>query len=153
GFLRGWNAGNRYACQALKALGALAQGPVLALPAQRNAAFWGWNYTRKAFAQKLWDEERYDVFVPRILFLRDGERVVTACVWPALTPPGVRRVDRVIAGGSKLPEAFAAGVPPHPAIVSFDELCGALDMEEWELIPAGTLGGSPLDFLILFRAD
>lgn len=69
GFLRGWNAGNRFAARAFSQLQATEEVVPLhhTLPTAVNRAVWGWTYLRDELAHDLADEE-IDVYLPPVWF-------------------------------------------------------------------------------------
>ncbi len=81
GFLRGWNAGNRYA---FMAVGARSDSPPWPADPAIVEAIWQWNYDR-ADLQRLAGE---DIFLARITwFLASGAQApVPACVWTEGVP-------------------------------------------------------------------
>src|SRR5262249_3477140 len=127
GFLRGWNAGNRFAhhaMQALKQRGEQVLGSQLTLPAAVNETHWNWNFNRKTFGEELWDRE-VDVFVPRIMFIRLEGRLQSVCVFPDLVPTAVPRVDHVIISRDQLPENFGGPRQIRPALATWEALLAA----------------------------
>jgi hypothetical protein len=75
GFLRGWNAGNSFACAAV-----LAQHPghgVLNLPSARIDACWRWNHGRRARQAAVGER----AFVPQIFFFDMAGAVQTGVAW------------------------------------------------------------------------
>src|SRR5262249_20660021 len=69
GFLRGWNAGNRFAISAMRQIqdrGENIIGGNLTLPAAVLRTLWEWSIDRNSLNEDLMDFEEIDVFVPRI---------------------------------------------------------------------------------------
>jgi len=76
GFLRGWNTGNTFGYQSI-----LSQNPEhqpLALPTAQIEACWRWNLAKDELQAKFGE----DVFVPRLMFLRNGAEVASTVAWP-----------------------------------------------------------------------
>ncbi len=87
GFLRGWNAGNHFACSALLSMQSIED--VSVYPADGLRRIWEWNYhrnDRKAEAGEC-------VFIPKIMFLPGQQRARTAIVWPGGCPIYMPKVD------------------------------------------------------------
>ena len=89
GFLRGWNAGNRFGCHAtLKS----APHPVRTLPATKIEEIWNWNFARKERQKEIGS----NIFVPVIMLMDSAGVIETVAVWtqaiPILLPP----VDSVL---------------------------------------------------------
>jgi hypothetical protein len=112
GFLRGWNAGNRFGHQALFSMD---EGPreVDVLPAAEIERCWRWNYQRDALVDHF-DES---LFVPRIMFLRHDGRVVSFVVWGDAIPLALPRVDFLLLFRKDLSEAPADAEEPDLALV------------------------------------
>jgi hypothetical protein len=75
GFLRGWNAGNAYACRAI-----LSGHPTSAnhsLPTATINSIWKWNFQREARQTEIGD----NAFVPHIFAVSFNNRVATTVVW------------------------------------------------------------------------
>jgi hypothetical protein len=96
GFLRGWNAGNEFACRAIT-----AQDPahkVLTLPSAQLAFCWKWNYRREARQKQIGDA----AFIPKIFFFEADGRAVTGVVWGDGVPIIIPVVDFVIVPRERL---------------------------------------------------
>jgi hypothetical protein len=146
GFLRGWNAGNRFAHQAMLSLE--GQGEQLltqrhVLPAAVRRAAWEWTYRIDRLYDDLHDDD-LDVFIPQVMYVRCDGTLRTACVWPQLIPTALPAVDRVLVMRTELPPRFAEGVDTRHALVSWEEVRAAA--EEFEVVPAD---GTGLDYLLL----
>jgi hypothetical protein len=147
GFLRGWDAGNRFAHQAMRAMRPAGGAEVLALPAEVNRKLWDWNYHRARFSEELAEFEDVGVFAPCILFFREGGRARTFCVFPNLVPTAVPRVDRVFILRNELSPPHDTQSQDTPAWVRWDELRQAA---------AGfrvTDDNTDLEYLLLFGGD
>lgn len=92
GFLDGWNFGNVFAVQTLRARDPRAH--ILSLPAADLRDAWAWNYDRAA------RKERFSrsAFVPEIWFLVVEGRVRRAALWPEGLPILLPKVDLVVVG-------------------------------------------------------
>jgi hypothetical protein len=75
-FLSGWKKGNEFGYQAILRV---PQGrpDVVSMPAGKLERIWNWNYERA----KLQHELGESIFVPRIMFFKDGGSVISAAVW------------------------------------------------------------------------
>jgi len=106
GFLRGWNAGNRFGYQSMRAVqqrGETLLGGQHVLPAQTLRACWEWTYGINTLYDRL-HEDDIDVFIPRVMFgLCDGA-LRTFCVWPQLIPTALPAVDLVLVMRDELPQ-------------------------------------------------
>jgi hypothetical protein len=117
GFLRGWNAGNRFAHSAILSMKDEQRvTQPYTLPAAQNEAYWRWTYERQVLVDLL-AEDGIDVFVPRIMFLGGAGGVRSMCIWPNLVPTAVPEVDEVLVARDQLPEKFAEGVEAGYALV------------------------------------
>ena len=100
GFLRGWNAGNRFGCQAILAM---ENAPdVHVLPASLIESSWRWNFNRNRLAEKL-EQDLIVGFVPRIMFIRHQGKIARFVVWTdsvvtVLPPVDIILVNRTISG-------------------------------------------------------
>jgi len=87
-FLRGWNAGNLFGYQAVQSAGSVpAVYPTIGLD-----HVWKWNIRRSAMQQQFDDA----LFVPRILFFKLDNRVITATVWGDAMPILLPKTDYVL---------------------------------------------------------
>src|SRR5262245_39347588 len=138
GFLRSWNAGNRFAASAMRQMkqrGETMLTGTLALPADFNRTVWEWNYTRDELSEDLFEEEEIDVFVPLVMLFREGGQARTFCVFPNLVPSAVPKVDRVFIMRTELPEPHDGQSNETPGWVTWDELqaaCAAFEVREEE---------------------
>lgn len=111
GFLRGWNAGNRFAYRAILSQGDYPDLQVCATETLERA--WRWNFVRES----LQDEVGDDCFVPKQIFMKDGDRAVTAVIWPDAIPMLMPPADLVfilrdeLAVGPKTDDPEIAVVP------------------------------------------
>jgi hypothetical protein len=125
GFLRGWNAGNKFARQAL---GTLNREVKPTLPAQVIDRCWRWNLARAEAQEDLSTTQMLPCFVPKIVALRqDGVR--TAVVWGGAMAVVIPPVDGVLLVGDQ----------PGVRYASLDELTplleehGGRDEDRWML--------------------
>jgi hypothetical protein len=141
GFLRGWNAGNRFAHQAYLALeqqGEKIIGHQHVLPAKTLRACWEWTYGIDALSDRVHDDD-IDVFIPRVMFVLCDGTLQTLCVWPQLIPTALPEVDQVLVMRDQLPPPFANGVDTANAVVPWQEVRKAAS--GFELVPGeGTSG-------------
>jgi hypothetical protein len=128
GFLRGWNAGNRFAASAFRQIqseGETDLSEPLTLPAALNRAYWNWNYRRNQFGQDLFDIEDIDVYVPPIWFCREDEQVRSFVLYPNLIPSAVPKVDYVFVLRNELASPYKKRSKKTPGWVRWDELVAA----------------------------
>lgn len=104
GFIRGWNAGNRFAHQAIMT-GESAPKP-LTLPAARVEGLWRWNHAKADTAEHFFDliGEAPPCFVPTVMYFQTGETSVSSLVvWDtkmAIAIPDVDLVLTTVDGGA-----------------------------------------------------
>jgi hypothetical protein len=102
GFLRGWNAGNRFAHQAI---GPRDSQPKLTLPTQTLHDVWRWNYAREDYQERLGTVDMVTSYVPTIWFLTrpsEPQRVITAAVWGEAMPFAMPELDALLIVGPSL---------------------------------------------------
>ncbi|NNF05349.1 MAG: hypothetical protein HKN21_01180 [Candidatus Eisenbacteria bacterium] len=88
GFLRGWNAGNAFAYQAmLRQEG--SRGDVAFMSKKELQACWEWNFNKARVQSDLGDS----IFVPRHFYMRVNGQVKSAAVWPDVIPALLPHVD------------------------------------------------------------
>ena len=89
GFLRGWNAGNRFGYSAI--LGDRTE-PVFTWPAKKVREVWEWNYARPTEEQ----QEKAGAFVPGIFGVVRGKEAWSVAIWPPQCPILIPAVDAVL---------------------------------------------------------
>ena len=97
GFLRGWNAGNRFAHQAYLALeqrGEKLIGRHHVLPAKTLRACWEWTYGIDTLYDRVHDDD-IDVFIPQVMYALCDGALQTLCVWPQLIPTALPAVGAI----------------------------------------------------------
>jgi hypothetical protein len=149
GFLRGWNAGNRFAARAFGEIG--TGQDALTLPAEVNRKYWYWNYSRADLLDELSDEE-IDVYVPPIWYCREQGQIRTFSLFPNLVPTAVPRVDHVFILRNELPSPHKKKRKETPAWVTWDELRNATT-DIGSVREAEKIDNYFLDYLILFNDD
>lgn len=95
GFLRGWNAGNRFGVSVMKTHG----GAAATLPQASNTGIWCWNRMRESYLDFLGSIEMLPTFVPTIMLLTaedDPTTVIRAAVWGDAMAFMLPEVDRII---------------------------------------------------------
>lgn len=86
--ISGWNRGNEFGYQAI--LREPKDNPdIFHLPTDTLERVWRWNYRRSALQMETGESK----FVPRIMFLKFSDTVVTSAVWPDGIPAVIPRVD------------------------------------------------------------
>lgn len=106
GFLRGWNAGNRFGYQTMRSIqqrGETALSGQHVLPAKTLRACWEWTYGINRLYDRL-HEDDIDVFVPRVMYTLCDGALRTCCVWPQLIPTALPAVDVVLVMRNELPQ-------------------------------------------------
>lgn len=136
GFLRGWDAGNRFGVSVMKERGS---ADVPTLPASTNTGIWRWNAMREAYLDFLGSLEMLPTFVPTIMLLAaedDPRTVFTTVVWGEAMAFMLPKVDRIVLPQEDksmlwLPYAKVAdyleALPLRPAEYTFD-----LDGRTWQ---------------------
>src|SRR5262249_13135627 len=101
GFLRGWNAGNRFGCEAM-AFGAGLQRP--GLPAATLERVWRWNYAKDAYQERLATIELVPCFVPTVDIVRSVEpsELFTVVIWGDAMPLALPEVDAILIAAKPL---------------------------------------------------
>ena len=116
GFLRGWNAGNAFATEAVLAMDDF-KTPFM-MPASVIEATWRWNLDRESRQDRLHDDLQ-PAFVPRIMFLHANGKLCTCAVWGDGIPILLPRVDIVIVPRS---EFAPRGVADDVVLFEWKEL-------------------------------
>jgi hypothetical protein len=98
GFLQGWNAGNRFACQAILTMEKGTKVDVL--PGSLIESSWRWNLHRKRLEDKL-EKDLVVGFVPRIMFIRYQGKIVRTVVWTDTVVTVLPPVDVVLVNRTK----------------------------------------------------
>jgi hypothetical protein len=115
GFLRGWNAGNRFAHRALSR--DMRPADLRTLPARALFETWSWNHQKPYYEDLLCSVEMIVGYVPTILLLekeREPGRILSAVVWADAMPIAMPRVDAVLIAGELAPRG--------PSLVPFDRI-------------------------------
>jgi hypothetical protein len=112
GFLRGWNAGNRFGCQAILAMGNAPE--VHVLPASLIESSWRWNFNRERLAEKL-EQDMIVGFVPGIRFIRYKGKIARIVVWSDVVVTVIPPVDLVMVNRTK------SGKKGDLALISWQE--------------------------------
>jgi hypothetical protein len=100
GFLRGWNAGNRFGYRAFLGHAETEESlPRLSLPAELHRNIWRWNRAREAYMDFTGTIEMSAGFAPTVFLLQpEGEqRVVSAAIWAEAMSCAMPEVDVVLA--------------------------------------------------------
>lgn len=124
GFLRGWNAGNRFAHRAMLSLQDQGEQHLTqrhVLPAAKRRAAWEWTYRNTYLLDRFHDDD-IDVFVPQVMYVLCDGALRTLCVWPQLIPTALPAVDLVLVMRNELPARFAEGVDAANAVVPWDDV-------------------------------
>lgn len=88
-FLKAWELGNRSECGPLRGEASAQQ---LTMTRSRLLSVWRWNYERRDLQQREGDA----IFVPRVWFVRVGNEVATAAIWPDAMAIRAPQVDYVL---------------------------------------------------------
>jgi hypothetical protein len=97
GFLRGWNAGNRFGYRAI--VGHAEATPPFMLPQARVEGMWRWNYGKDQASEHMLDliGEAPPCFVPTVMPIQTGEtEVKTLVIWDAQMAIAIPDVDLVL---------------------------------------------------------
>ena len=90
GFLRGWNAGNRFGVRAMASQQAADVNRTL--PEAELMRIWRWNTQRQSLQRELGEA----VFVPQMLLVELDGHVRSFAVWPDAIPVALPRVDLMV---------------------------------------------------------
>lgn len=120
GFVRGWNAGNRFGHRAI-----LSQTTEKfhTLPGARLQALWRWNYQRERTADYVNTLEMLPCFVPKVTPVLVGGALRTIVVWDATIPILLPDVDAIL-------------VPREAGLVMVDRLAVDPALATWRIRPA-----------------
>jgi hypothetical protein len=138
-FLKGWNEGNEFGYRAIVANNRTERP--LVLPRESLEKVWRWNSQRDDL------QERYneaDVFVPRILFLKENQIVRTAVVWGDGVAIAVPSVDRIIVPRRKYAPFRLFGKREDTALLTWDE--AALLLSQFPRLESGGMPFYLLDY-------
>ena len=90
-FISGWNTGNELAYRSILCNPARAE-PVYSMPSQKLESIWRWNYSRAKLQETLGEL----VFVPRVFFLRRGDKAFSTLIWSDAIPTAFKEIDAVL---------------------------------------------------------
>ena len=124
GFLRGWNAGNRFGHRGILAQVAGSQ-TFHTVPAARLQALWRWNYQRDRTADYLNTVEMLPCFVPKITPVLIGGVFRTIVAWEANIPILLPDVDAII-------------VPGEDGLAIVDRIALDSALAQWRIRPVDT---------------
>lgn len=125
-FLRGWNAGNRFAYRAILGNDEYLQ-EALTYPTAGLHEIWKWNYERDELQNRLGD----DIFVPRIYFMKVNDKVVTTTLWPDAIPVCLPKVDFVLVLRKEL-SSQPNSEEPEVLRVAWKELASVIETYPFE---------------------
>jgi len=91
GLISGWHHGNRFACSTLSDQSG-DRNAIASLPSRRLAEIWSWNRNRQGLQTSIGES----MFVPKVVFLRRNEGVLTAAAWPDAIPAILPKVDLLL---------------------------------------------------------
>jgi len=101
GFIRGWNAGNRFSCHAPDE-SERARLLERAVPSEDLDLAWRWNFSRPSLDATL---ERRDVFVPTVAFVRLSSGTVPVVIWGDGVAIAIPPVKYLVLGRDKFSPA------------------------------------------------
>lgn len=120
GLIRSWNASNAFGYSAF--LAHENTDAPLTLPTAKLMQVWQWNFAVARRQAEMGD----DVFVPKIMFLKDGGDVLTAVVWTDAIPTAFPPVDRVLVYRDSLaPRRFFSRKPDF-CLLGYDGVAALL---------------------------
>jgi len=93
-FVRGWNAGNKFAFKVFEKQldeGAISLTPFFKRPTEELDKIWKWNYARNDYQNKLGD----NIFVPKITFNVLDQKLYSVAVWSDAIPTLIPQVDLI----------------------------------------------------------
>jgi len=118
-FLTAWNAGNDFAYRAMLSMPEPRE--LFTFPRAGLEAAWEWNYTCKQRLEEMVDE----VFLPRIMFIKDGSSAASVSVWPEAIPIHLPVTSSVLLGRSRGEErdfAHARWEDVEPLLSEFERV-------------------------------
>ncbi len=142
-FLRGWNAGNKFACRAM--LKEQSQ-PVRTWPAKKIEDIWKWNYTRPSEEE---ERTRDSLFVPGIFAVEINGVASSVVIWPPQCPIILPAVDAVLVPCEQTEEnedmALVSWEEISPLVGAYEEKDSGLTryripFEEWSADLTASLG-------------
>jgi hypothetical protein len=91
GFFSGWNHGNEFG---YKAIMKSEEPPevINTLPGNNLEAIWRWNYVKQETQNNFVE----DIFVPGIIFIQKGGKLLSIVVWPDAIPTLIPQVDAIV---------------------------------------------------------
>ncbi len=116
GFLRGWNAGNRFGYRAM--LSRNDRSEIHVYPTDDLERVWRWNFNRAAMQNIVGDS----LFVPRFMFMKGATMARTAIVWPDACPIYMPKADLVIVIRDELSTTPTADDPREVTVVEWAEV-------------------------------
>lgn len=116
GFLRGWNAGNRFGYHAI--LSSDNRPETYVYPTADLERVWNWNFHRHALQEEAGDT----LFVPKYMFMKARGSARTAMVWPDACPIYLPRTDLVLVLRDELSSNPDSEEPREVTIVEWSEL-------------------------------
>ncbi len=116
GFLRGWNAGNRFAYRAI--LSSDDRPDLFVYPTDGLEQAWKWNYGRDHLQDQVGDA----LFVPKYMFMKSDQRACTAIVWPDACPIYMPQSDLVFLLRHELSSNSSANGSPEITIVKWQQI-------------------------------
>ena len=90
GFLRGWNHGNEFGYSSI--MTQATPDVIHARPKEELEAIWTWNYSRKQTQNKFGE----NVFVPRIMYMKIDDKILSFAIWPDAIPTLIPQVDALV---------------------------------------------------------
>ncbi|MBI4057785.1 hypothetical protein HY405_00465 [Candidatus Microgenomates bacterium] len=122
-FIRGWNAGNKVACESIGKSNPEVKS--ISLPAADIEKYWRWNYNLNL----LREEKGENIFVPRILFHLVNGEVKSFVTWSDAIATVFPFVDTVIVYRDELATAksFSIGKEPDLVTLSYNEVLPILN--------------------------
>jgi hypothetical protein len=129
GFLRGWNAGNRFGYRAI--LSEQTDQPIHTWPARRIREVWAWNFARAAEQERAGEE----MFVPAIFATAVEGEVWSVAIWPPECPILLPAVDAVL-----VPLAQSGKQSNELALVRWEEVLAVVKSYQVKGVAAGGAG-------------
>lgn len=111
GFLRGWNAGNRFGYQVVFGRGDAGDPNAVVLPQAEIRRIWAWNLGVPALRERLGP----DVYVPHVMVALLGGRPTTLVGWPDAIPIAMPRVETLVLQRDELAPRRLLGLLPGRA--------------------------------------
>ena len=113
-FLKGWNAGNKFAFEAVKRHSEDALNQFFTMDKEKLIAAWNWNFTR----DEIYENLEVDLYVSKIFFLNVNGKAAVCGLWPDAIPSLIPNCDYVM-----IPRREMNDGEEDMCFLSFEDMC------------------------------